>query len=171
MVIASLSICHSIKQDDYLLWKLAQVPFLFQAEPGIYEYKDKPLVLIKATSIAHPDLTNIYNQIYINGVKTITRELLYNYVDERALAFWFQDDGSYCAIATHNYSLKENEVIKEFLLNKFNIKTRIQHHKERITSFGRAKEAFSIRFPRDNFRMFANIIKPFMHHSLLYKLK
>lgn len=168
---ASLIISHSIKQEDYLLWKLAQVPFIFQNTPCLYSYKNKPLQLLKATSIAHLDLTTIYHEIYINGRKTITENLLNRYVDERALSFWFQDDGSYCELATHNYSLKENEIIKSFLSNRFNIETRIQYHKPRKTSFGLAKEAYSIRFSRSEFRKFASLIRPFMHHSLLYKLK
>ncbi len=167
---ASLIIGHSKNQEEYMNWKIEQVPFIFRSIPGRYEYKDKNLVLLKATSIAHPDLTNLYNEIYISGKKSINKTLLHNYIDARALAFWFQDDGYRYGIATNSFDLEENKTIQQFLHERFSIESNIQHHPERTTSFGRAKESYSIRFRREPFQTLADIIKPYIHPSLLYKL-
>lgn len=168
---ASLSICHSVKQSDYLLYKLEQIPFIFTYFPTTYEYTDKPLKLLKATSIAHPDLTTLYHMIYINGRKTITRQLLDEFIDGYALAFWFQDDGSHGAIATNHFTHEENQIIQKFLRDRFGLDCNIQYNPERTTTFGRAKESYNIRFNRGQFRKFSDIIRPHMHPSLLYKLK
>ena len=69
--------------------------------------------------------------VLFNGKKIVTKKWL-NYIDEKALAIWFMDDGSgyrgkkgilsYIKLSTNGFTYDENIIIKEWLLERYNIK-------------------------------------------------
>jgi hypothetical protein len=110
----------------------------------------------------HPQLTEIYNMIVINGVKTITRKYL-ELLTPKSLAYWWMDDGNVRGIfATMCFSKEENELIKTFLFEKFGIESSVHKFKGGtgwtlyITKAGRS-------------RLF-ELIEPYVIDSMKYKI-
>ena len=62
--------------------------------------------------LAHPYFTELYNQFYVNGVKTVTQEWCDKLTAE-SIAFWFMDDGCNSGtLATNSFSKEECELLQ-----------------------------------------------------------
>lgn len=55
----------------------------------------------RGNSKAHPVFTNIYNELYINNVKKLTKSFLDTITHPIALAYWFMDDGTLRELQLH----------------------------------------------------------------------
>lgn len=77
-------------------------------------------------SKTHPYFTKLYQELYFNNIKTITRAYL-DKLTPRSLAFWFMADGNNRGIlATNSFSYSECVLIKEWIKSKFNIDTTLE---------------------------------------------
>lgn len=113
--------------------------------------------------LAHNRYLDMYKLIYKNGVKTITQEWL-DKLTPRSIAYWFMDDGSRNGdFATNCFTLQEIELCQKWFKDKFNIDTRIR----KVTN----KEQWLLFICVESRQTFDNLIKPYMHESMLYKLK
>ena len=116
----------------------------------------------RGNSKAHKVFTDIYNLLYINGNKTITKEYLDKITSPIALAFWFMDDGSECGtIATNSFSLDEVKLLQNWLLKKWNISS---------TIWGK-RVNYVLHIDNSSRQQFENLIKPYIIPSMEYKLK
>lgn len=116
----------------------------------------------RGNSKAHKVFTDIYNLLYINEKKTITKEYLNKITSPIALAFWFMDDGSECGtIATNSFSLDEVKLLQNWLLEKWNISSMIW--KNRVN--------YVLHIDNSSRQQFENLIKPYIIPSMEYKLK
>lgn len=107
-------------------------------------------------------LKELYDMFYINGGKKDIPEDL-SLLTPRAMAFWFMDDGSCCSkhsivIATMSFSLSGLLRLQQYLLDTYNIKTII-------------RKDFTLYIMAESAPIFYNLIKPYMHESLIYKLR
>ncbi|WP_318615790.1 endonuclease [Sporosarcina sp. YIM B06819] len=75
-------------------------------------------------------ITDLYRLWYPNGKKTLPFNYIEQFLDEKALAWWYQDDGhlkitsgTVCKIilSTDNFSTVENDMLIEILFNKFKL--------------------------------------------------
>lgn len=109
--------CHSIKQKDYLQWKL---PFLKRWNAKIYDDAKYPRVSLYTPY--HEVWERIHNEIYPNNRKTITVEWLQK-IDYLGLSVLIGDDGtkhgSGCVIATNNFNKEEHDLIVDVFSEKF----------------------------------------------------
>ena len=113
--------------------------------------------------LAHKQYLSIYNLIYKNGVKTITQEWL-NKLTPKSIAYWFMDDGSRSGdLATNCFTLQEVELCQKWFKDKFNIDTRIR----KIAN----KEQWLLIICVNSRQNFDDLIRPYIHKSMLYKLK
>ncbi len=93
---ARLTVTHSLDQYEYLMWKYSELKNIVRTPPKVIRmtkygaYGD----VVRFHTICHPELTEIYKASYINGRKTVTKELLGMIKTPIALAVWFLDDGS-----------------------------------------------------------------------------
>lgn len=91
---------------------------------------------------------------------------LEQFLTPQALAVWFMDDGSKlresARIATNNFTKEEIEELSLVLENKYNLKVSVQ-------SGGKSK-GHILSIHKSSLLDFFNIIKPFTHPSLRYKL-
>ena len=116
----------------------------------------------RGNSKAHKVFTDIYNLLYINGKKTVTKEYLDKITSPIALAFWFMDDGTFSgAIATNSFSKKEIDLLINWLFEKWNI----------FASKYKQQNNFVIRISEKSRQQFENLIKPYIIPSMEYKLK
>lgn len=116
----------------------------------------------RGNSKAHKVFTDIYNELYINGKKTVTKEFLEKITSPIALAFWFMDDG--CndgTIATNGFSYEEVVLLDEWMLRKWNIHTMI--HKNTCN--------YVLHINTESRQHFENLIKSYIIPEMKYKLK
>ena len=136
----------------------------------IESYKDKRPNRKKSycfRTISHPIFTEIYNNLYLNGIKTISKEWLEK-LTPFSLAMWYMDDGSVTKsnhqmrISTESFNYKEHLVLKEYLNKKWNINPDIikSAKPSKFLLYFKAKE-------RDNF---FKLVSPFIIPEMQYKI-
>lgn len=102
---------------------------------------------------------------YKNGKKVLPLNI-YDYLTPLALAVWIMDDGGWAnsgiRIATNSFSLKEVELLNDVLKSKYNLETTIQ-------SIWKENQ-YSIYIKKESVNNIKNIVGPYIHSSMLYKL-
>lgn len=164
---ASLNFAHSLSQENYCKWKQSKLSRFGNYSNYKTEYDSrtgKNYSCYYAYFGVAKYFTNIYSLVYktVNGVKTkyINKDLLYK-VDALGLAIWFMDDGykdscSYC-ISTNCFSNEDLEIIQQYFLDKFNIKT--------------SKKSSNVLYIKAESRdTFTALIEPYIHKDCEYKL-
>lgn len=167
----SYSEIHSLKQKDYLLWKMKFMSkmFNFANSPYIFNKYDKRTKkrypTIKINSSDSNKLSKYYLEFYKNKRKVVPINFLYK-MDKIGLAIWYQDDGTYhygnytCSIATDNFTKDENELIQKFLSERFQIESVV------CNKYG----GHYLFFNRKNTDRFLRLIQENIHKSMLYKI-
>lgn len=114
-------------------------------------------------SLANIVWKNIYDEIYINGVKTITQNWL-DKITWRSIAYWFMDDGSVRGLfATNCFSLEEVKLLQKMFSDKFNIQTRIRQMANKTNQW-------LLIIENKDLENFEKQIKPYILDSMSYKL-
>lgn len=169
----TLCIQHSDSQLDYLLWKAERLREAGFDNIGIYRVRNGRY---KAHRIIVPlgDYGKILrHQFYPNGNKTITRHLL-NMLTAEGIAIWYMDDGGICIhkkkdgsikgrevhIATHAFTYEEHVIIKRYLDVVWNVQAKIY----------RDRNWYRLAFNATEGRKFLDIVRPYIHPSLSYKV-
>lgn len=115
----------------------------------------------RGNSKAHENFTEIYNLIYINGKKCITKEFLEKIHHPIALAYWFMDDGTNRGtLATNSFSELEITLLLDFLENKFGIIATRQKNSGNEVIYISANSRLK----------FEELIFPYMVPEMYYKL-
>ena len=156
---------HGIKQLEYCKWKAEELESL-GAKFSIYKRKtiDERTGLYYESAIcrlpANPEFLPIYNNLYIDGRKTITSEYLKDF-NELSLAVMFMDDGSRNGssinIATNCFTEEELILLLEFFKERFNLTFHINSN-------------HSIYLLKRDFEHFKELVLPYMRQELLYKM-
>lgn len=156
---------HGIKQLEYCKWKAKELESL-GSKFIIYRRKaiDKRTGIYYQSAIcrlpANPALLPLYNNLYINGKKTITTEFLKDF-NELSLAVMFMDDGSHTEssinIATNCFTEEDLLVLLDFFKNRFNLTFHINSN-------------HSIYLLKKDLEHFRELVLPYMRKELLYKL-
>lgn len=169
---ANWAIGHSDKQLDYLLFtkKLLEDSGLPVTTPSV-TYKGKYTMYQIYVCLGKFGV-ELKHEFYPNRKKTITRSML-NYLSPKGLAIWYQDDGSRrfikrngiiqgreIKIATNCFSEEEHIIMQNYFRTAWDINWRIN----------RDKQYYTLVTAATNANKFINIIKPFVHESLLYKI-
>ena len=156
---AILEINHSIKQKDYVDWLFQQLKNLIITPPKLRRGNGKRIAYRFFTR-QHPELSEIYNEFYVNGRKLVPKDLK---LDPISLAVWFMDDGS--------------KSYRTFYLNTQRFDQESQNHlieKLRImgikSSLNKDKIYFRIRISGSDSKKFCDTIKPYIIESMKYKL-
>lgn len=156
---------HGIKQLEYCKWKYEELKSL-NANFSIHKRKtiDKRNGKLYESAVCriptNSEFLPLYENLYINGIKQITKKFLENF-DELSLAVMFMDDGckhhNSISIATNCFSEEDLILFTKFLKKKFNLEFHIcSDH--------------SIYLLTKDFEHFKEIVLTYMHSSLLYKL-
>lgn len=106
-----------------------------------------------------------------SGKKTVANIL--HMIDEKALAFWYMDDGSIdnaenARLSTNGFSVEDNGLIKHTLKQKFDLDVVIDEKK--VVYEGQERRYPSLRMNKDSsqkfFEMISQFIPAFMKHKL-----
>lgn len=161
---AFCSFNHSLKQQNYCLWKYEQLKRFCPRGPVFLEIYDKKTkntyYQVSVKTKVTPAFGVYYNSFYKDKKKYID-ESLFSKIEALGLAVWFMDDGcktSYSySIATNCFTDNDLKIITRVLKNKFDLDFTIC--KSHILYLHAAcKERFE------------KIITPYIHNDCLYKM-
>ena len=169
---ARFQVKHSIAQTAYLKHKFDIMrPWINYDEPAISDdksgYIGLPRIVFYTTS--HPLFNEIHSEFYEGKTKIVTPSIL-NKIDKLALAFWFSDDGTYihtpanyshiARISTESFTTEENEMIRDWFKDRWNIKCSLQ---------SKGNNIFRLHFSNVPARELTNLIKPYVIPEMLFK--
>jgi len=162
---------HCNKQVDYMKWKLNVINL-----PGNGKlYPLNKNTGKSTTTYTYPQLNTYYDLFYQNGKKIVTKKIL-DKLQPLGLAVWYMDDGSYSdrklTLSTQSFEYGGNIIIQRYFKEKFNINFCIE--KINGVQFGnrfynKLYYRLILNKIRDIFR-FVEMVKPFIHPSLVYKI-
>ncbi|MBO0601195.1 endonuclease [Sporosarcina sp. E16_3] len=108
-------------------------------------------------------ITDLYKQWYPSGKKVLPFDFIEQHLDERSLAWWYQDDGhlkivngivNKVILSTDSFSFEENEWLIRLLFDKFNLRFVIDGQ-NRILLY----DQFQIIY-------FLHLVSPCLHKSM-----
>ena len=117
---------HSVCQKEYFFWKVKELKEI-SSKNCFWEQSDRKF---RYQSLALESLTKLYCLTHQNGKFSINRKWL-NELTSLSLAVWWLDDGSLVSdsrqgvFCTDGFSKKELPVLKNYLEDKWKIKTQI----------------------------------------------
>ena len=179
----SFRFCQSGRHKDYLFF-LYDFFFMrgYCTGAGPREYKR---VLINTLNVkktyygyefdtfTFSSLNWLYDLFYHDRIKIIRPELI-NYLTPMSLAFLIMDDGCWLPysksvrIATNNFTKEEVEL----LISMFEIKFGLNCTAQLLSKKGgnTPKDKYSIYIRAASFQKFKELVLPFMHPKMMYKL-
>ena len=96
---ARLRLEHSLKQQDYLLWKCKILKNFFQKKPEILKRFNlkfgKSYQYVRNQSYSDLEFGKLRQLFYVDGKKVIPTKISKLLKDPLSLAVWFMDDGYY----------------------------------------------------------------------------
>ena len=163
-----LSIAHSMKQEEYLKFKVSILNRYGLASNIQYRvtknsrYKSGEVSECRHKSRLHPIFTDIRAKYYDqHGHKRVHREFVKD-IDELGLAIWYMDDGyvtkNSCIFSSCSFTLEEQQILADILLEKFDL------------HFNLGKHDNSMYLHAKDFPKFIKLIKPHVIPSMQYKL-
>lgn len=161
-------VAHSVKQKEYIKLKLRILENF-----RISEFNERSRIIngsrvnmIYLSTDTHPVFNYYRNLFYKNNRKVISEEIL-NQLNQRSLAIWICDDGSYSntqgyiILCTNAYSLEEHKLMQKFFNEKFGLNPTIGF---------RDGKYYYLRFKQDDSKKLIEIIKQFIPNSMKYKI-
>lgn len=173
-----LSLGHSVKQESYCIFKFELLNKYLNLDYSVKKFlvtnkkNGRKYPVIQGSTKVSRYLTKIHKITYDKNKRKFLSQKLLSYLDERGLAIWYMDDGGLKAshsrralsgsfISTQNFNYEENLLIKNWFLQKFDIKASIHKH-------GHGK--FRISFSVFETKKLISLIKPYIIKELEYKV-
>lgn len=182
---SSVAFKHCKKQKKYLLWKFNEFKNVasknsLKASLKIDKRSQTEITTWLFYTHANIDVENCIDEFYKDGNKEITKKILEE-LTSLSIAVWFQDDGmvdwGHRSIIKYNYncspvfifctdsfSLESCELIKEWFLKKYDIKTYLKE-KELSDRIG-----YRIAVDINSIEKFINLIEPHILPMFKYKI-
>lgn len=145
--------------------------YCFMLEPGKrIELKGERKGLIKSfwfKTFSHYSFTSIWELFYVKHKKIIQENLITEHLTARGLAYWIMGDGSLqkdkktLILHTQSYTKTENLILSTELNKKFNLNSEVIEHK---------KKYWVIKFISKDSKLIHDLIKPYTHESMYYKI-
>ena len=121
--------------------------------------------VIRFSTWTYSNFNWIHELWYINGIKTVPL-IIGEYLTPLALAIWIMDDGTKVGVglklSTNSFSYSDCILLNKVLYDKFKIKSSIQ-------SAG-VKDQYHIYIWKESMSLLREIILPYIHSSMKYKL-
>lgn len=166
-VTARLRVHQGEKQKEYVFWKYKALKNLVLKEPQESAWDNPKRNLHEVSWYFHTkslrEFGELHRYFYRNGVK-ILPETIFELLTPRMLAVWFMDDGSNIGdgftISTHGFRKEEQMRIIAYLKNRYTI----------ATTLVKDRTKFKIGIGRNDRDRFANVVRPFIIPSMIYKI-
>ena len=168
-------ICYrqSIRHKEYLLWLYTffyNKGYTSNLQPRQYtrtiqSKKGKVYKGLEFNTFTFTSFSWVHKLFYNKGRKVVPLNI-HIYLTPLALAVWIMDDGGWTSygirIATNGFKLKEVELLQIVLKSKYNLETTIQNIY--------IKDQYSLYIKKNSVNNLRNIVGPYVHSSMLYKL-
>ena len=130
-------------------------------------HTNKIYTRVRFNTYVLPCFNEFYLLFYPEGNKSIPQNIG-EILTPPGLAFWAMDDGNKVnnnnfIFNTNSYTFKEVELLSTVLKEKFNLDCSIQRHNKN-------KEQFRIYIKSKSIVHFKNLVSPYFHESMLYKI-
>ena len=168
---ARLRLEHGEKQKEYLHWKAAQFPKLFNSKPIFIEREHpktkRTYAYWRLQSHATPELGKWCALFYTNGAKHIPKNLVDLLTESIALATWYMDDGYYDPKQKHSFiylgrvTREEADIARDAIEKNFSLAPRVYDKKEK---------GFALFFPVAETKKLHELIRGDIIGSMRYKL-
>ena len=149
---------HGCVQKDYVDWKYSVLRNLVNSPP---RYAEKCYYF---RTVSHPFFDRLRKQFYSGRKKVVPYELVEERLNPFVLAVWIMDDGSrdsrQLRINSQSFSKEENLFLRDLLDAKLGIKATLNQDKEK----------YRLRISARSMRALAQLVKPNIIPSMLYKL-
>ena len=114
----------------------------------------------------HPSISlQIYDLFYINQIK-IVPSVLGQFLTPLALAIWIMADGSKVSgglkLCTNSFSFADCNFLATLLYKNFNLKASVQS--------ASAKDQYHIYIWKESMPLLRDIVGPYVHSSMKYKI-
>lgn len=168
---AQLKMGHSHKQLAYLEWKADQLRPLYTDSVRPYHYRTKEgYDTYELASRSHPLLTEYYELLYPGGRKTLTAVLMDRIASHpffpAIMAVWYMDDGSTnqggARLCVGNFDEEQYKLLDVWLGDQG---WRTTRHRMKPGS-----NCWSYYFRSESSRRFFQLVAPYFHESLKYKI-
>jgi hypothetical protein len=163
---ARIAFRHGLKQYDYCLWKYKIMKNLVKTPPRIEKNSGYGEKLITFTTMSMPCFTKIHDLAKRNNETIITNEYLNKIENPIALATWIMDDGSKVTgknlmnISLGNRTVDEVWILKDWMEDKWNIKSTVSESREWVMHISRQSESLKLK----------KLIEPYVIDSMKYKI-
>lgn len=142
-------------------------PNIFTMKP--HKKTGKVYRSIRFRTLVHPCL-NEYHDLFYKNKKKVVPANLQELLTARGLAYWIMDDGSktmhgQTKIHTESFTKGEVEFLQTVLKAKFKLSTRIEQRDK-----DKRKDQWIIYIPVTQEVPLKDIVGPYMHQSMLYKI-
>lgn len=156
---------HRIDQKDYVMNKIDVLNGSLRISPARGRSKDAYWC-----DVGINEQTRLLREmLYVDGVKTPKN--IIHMIDEISIAYWYMDDGHlyngrYAMLCTDSFTYEDHVQLQKMFSEKFNITPRITKN----TNCRTKKTYYRLIFGADSRKKFFELISPFIHESMRYKL-
>ena len=164
---------------EYLLWlhkTLSQLGYCKSEIPNINSRKNTNgdiRYIYRFRTFTYSSFNWIYDSFYVqNGAINESRRKIVplyiaEYLSPLALAVWLMDDGSKyknkgIKFCTNSFTLEEVKFLAQILKNKYSLEVTI--HKTGVIN------QYNLYLSKSSSEKFAQIVKPYVHETMLYKI-
>jgi len=164
---------HSLKHEQYLLFKKELLEQITRKTVSVKSWQRKKVCKsLRLEPKLIPLSRILVKKLYRAGTKTITRKFL-NLLTCQGIAVWFMDDGSKSfhkrdgkvhalTISLNTYiSKQENEVVVSYFSEVWGFKW----------GLSKGKGSYRLSMGTKEGKRFLDFIRPYIHESMLYKVK
>ena len=173
---AFLTVSHSEKQKDYVLWKYNLfkkwvLTYPRQEKREYYKDNRRQLISWRWSTVSHPTFTYYYHLFYPHGEKLIPDSIKRILISPLSLAVWCMDDGSRkpygkgAFLHTQSFTLDDQLKLIEVLRKNFSIDARISS-----AGLWKGKRLNRLYITAGSFLQFRNLVLPYMLPSMFYKV-
>lgn len=167
---ARIRLEHSIKQKEYLEWKILQLSNFFQTKIQTLERKNpilgKTYTYVRAQSMSSSEIGKLQRFFYRESIKVIPDTIQILLKNPLSLAVWFMDDGYYYQrdnisyIYIPNYEERSRQLLLQAFKDNFQLMPVVKSKKRRLVLVFNVNETKNLM----------ELIKRFVIPSMQYKI-
>jgi len=157
----------------YLLWLhslISNLGYCNSTEPKLQKrlgVNNQIRYVVRFKTWTYSSFNWIYDNFYINNVK-IVPSILDQFLTPLALAIWIMDDGSKVdgglKLCTNSFSFADCNFLVKLLHENFNLKASVQ------STGAKNKEQYHIYIWKETMPLLREIVGPYVHSSMKYKI-
>lgn len=171
---AKLILTQGARQFDYMLWKMQALQPLVGDFYVKIRTSSAGRPIVQAVSKKVRDLYHVHKDLYVldgDRYKKVIRFNVLRRLTPLSLACWFQDDGSLYSggdrrlkglrLATYCFSKEEHSVMQQYFLEAWKL---------HVNVVDRGRSYCYIGMNKENTEKFIELIRPFVHPTMRYKI-